>query len=117
METGKPLFSENFEAWQYGPVLSSVYHEFKFFGSGVINKYATDAEGHAYILKFEHPDYKELGKIFDMICRKFSDNTGIQLSELTHQADTPWANSYANGIIDFNKIKQYFILHEAEYLQ
>ena len=28
-QTGRQLFSENFQAWQYGPVLSSVYQEFK----------------------------------------------------------------------------------------
>ena len=27
----KPLFSEPIEAWQYGPVVPSVYHEFKHF--------------------------------------------------------------------------------------
>ena len=28
-ENGKPLFDEPIEAWQYGPVVPSVYHTFK----------------------------------------------------------------------------------------
>lgn len=31
-ETGNFLFNESFEKWQYGPVVTSVYHNFKGFG-------------------------------------------------------------------------------------
>lgn len=31
----QPLVSDHFEAWQYGPVHPSIYHEFKHFGQGV----------------------------------------------------------------------------------
>lgn len=31
-ETGMLLFSEEFEAWQYGPVLPDVYHEYSVYG-------------------------------------------------------------------------------------
>src|SRR5262245_26249764 len=34
--TGAPLLDEPIEAWQYGPVVSSIYHEFKHFGSRAI---------------------------------------------------------------------------------
>ncbi|MBR6647500.1 MAG: DUF4065 domain-containing protein, partial [Clostridia bacterium] len=30
--TGERLFTESFEVWQYGPVIASVYDEFKGFG-------------------------------------------------------------------------------------
>ncbi len=40
--TGKPLVDEAVEAWQYGPVFSSLYHEFKQFGSGPIDGKATE---------------------------------------------------------------------------
>ena len=30
--TGEPLIDERFEAWQYGPVVPSIYHQFKAFG-------------------------------------------------------------------------------------
>lgn len=114
-KTGTPLFSENFEAWQYGPVLSSVYQEFKSFGSNIINKYATDAEGNAYALKLDIPEYKELGEIFGTICGKFAKISGLELSKLTHEKGTPWAKTYANGIIAFENIVKYFKEHEAEY--
>ena len=33
VETGKPCFSDPIEAWDFGPVVTSVYHEYKLFGS------------------------------------------------------------------------------------
>jgi uncharacterized phage-associated protein len=35
---GKPLFDEDFEAWDYGPVLRAVYDKFKGYGSGALPK-------------------------------------------------------------------------------
>ncbi len=38
---GKTLFRERPEAWKYGPVIPSIYHEFKRFGSSRIIDLAT----------------------------------------------------------------------------
>ena len=32
----KPCFSDDIEAWDFGPVVPAAYHEFKQFGSGNI---------------------------------------------------------------------------------
>ena len=45
---GEALFSERFEAWKYGPVLSSVYREFKKHGGRKITEYSKDENGKAY---------------------------------------------------------------------
>lgn len=42
VETGQPLFADSIEKWKYGPVIESVYHEFKIYGSGVIDKVASN---------------------------------------------------------------------------
>ncbi|MFI5200989.1 MAG: Panacea domain-containing protein, partial [Candidatus Kapaibacterium sp.] len=36
----RELLTESVEAWQYGPVLPSVYHAFKQYGSGQIKELA-----------------------------------------------------------------------------
>nr|WP_256351506.1 type II toxin-antitoxin system antitoxin SocA domain-containing protein [Pseudomonas gingeri] len=43
--TDQPLINEAVETWQYGPVIPSLYHEFKRFGSGEIVKKGTVKKG------------------------------------------------------------------------
>ena len=37
VENDSPLFEESMEKWQYGPVVPSVYHEYKRFGAFAIS--------------------------------------------------------------------------------
>src|SRR5690242_19451838 len=34
--TGRPLLDERVQAWRFGPVVPSIYHEFKKYGNGPI---------------------------------------------------------------------------------
>ena len=49
-ETDELLFSERFEAWPSGPVLPSVYSEFKSFCDQPITKFAKNADGSVSVL-------------------------------------------------------------------
>ena len=40
----KPLLDDRVEAWKWGPVIPSLYHEFKQYGGGPIVGLATDVE-------------------------------------------------------------------------
>lgn len=98
-KTEKPLFSESFQAWQYGPVLASVYQKFKCFGGSVINRMSTDAQGKAYMLNRGAPENKSIYEVFSKICKKYSRDRGFDLSKEKHKPGTPWAETLANGII------------------
>lgn len=80
--TGTKLFNEPFEAWRYGPVVRCVYDEFKSFGSRPITEYAKDAEGKAFMVS-EALDPK-LKNILDDVFARYGDESGIELSKLTH---------------------------------
>src|SRR5437870_3577302 len=41
---GQPLIDEAVEAWTYGPVIPSLYHEFKKYGGGPITSKASKIE-------------------------------------------------------------------------
>lgn len=89
------------EAWQYGPVFPSLYHEFKDSGKGSIAKRATYMEisdGPDFNICVVEPSvpvtddftWSLLNKVWDSY-GKFS---GLTLSDLTHRPDTPWKTTW-----------------------
>ncbi len=122
--TGKPLINEHPEAWEYGPVIPSLYHEFKIFGNGAIRKRATEfvsKEGGEWSLQEKEvppPNSKTDASICDFLDRvweQYSGYTGSQLSSLTHQPNTPWKQTwdhrgqYEKGVdIPEDKIREHY---------
>jgi len=94
---GTPLFTENFEAWQYGPVLRSVYDEFKTYGSAKIDRFAKTANGDVYVLN-EQGD-ADLKDILDGVWDKYKHYNGIQLSVITHKDGGAWRKAYTQNAI------------------
>ncbi|MBC7773132.1 MAG: SocA family protein [Pyrinomonadaceae bacterium] len=102
--TNKPLINEQVEAWQWGPVIPSVYHEFKACGNAPIkgSRY-TDvtvvprgSDGKPKFL-FSKPTLDEStaeGKtaksIVDKVWSEYNKFSAIQLSAMTHRPGSPW---------------------------
>ena len=87
--TGKPLIDETVEAWQYGPVISSLYHEFKQFGSNPITTKATDLVG-LQIVEVPPPEDESIRKFLRNVWTSYGKYTGLTLSEMTHAEGGPW---------------------------
>ena len=92
-----PLFEDEIEAWEYGPVVPSVYHQYKSFGRD--------------ILDIDNPNllFKPVNKK-DIINEVIEDKgrfTGIALMKMTHQ-EAPWkiARKSDNQIITLDLILQ-----------
>jgi uncharacterized phage-associated protein len=80
------LLDEITYAWKYGPVIDSIYKEFRKFGSSQIQELYSDSENNnCYPL----PDEK-IKPFLDKIWEVYSKYDGIQLSVMTHQPNTPW---------------------------
>ncbi len=60
-----PLVDEEFEAWGYGPVLVSVYEEYKKYSGSNINDYFTFEEVKKWSLNFDNTKFKLIVKVFD----------------------------------------------------
>jgi len=112
--TDTQLIDEAIEAWQYGPVIPSLYHEFKRFGSGPITCKAID-----FVNGFEqrdspHPEDPDLRRFLDNVWASYGQFTGIRLSEMTHASGAPWDVTWreADGVrgvdIPFERIAQHF---------
>lgn len=76
------LFDNNFEAWAHGPVIYSIYEEYKLYGYNDIPKY----EGN--IVKL--PD--DISDILNQVWDEYGSFTSDQLESITHQ-ETPWINA------------------------
>jgi uncharacterized phage-associated protein len=78
---GRPLTWEKAEAWEYGPVLPSIYRDYKRYGGGNINK----------VLPFAPAGFdEEEASVLNQVWGAYSHYNGIQLSALTHKRGTPW---------------------------
>lgn len=114
----KPLVDEEIQAWDYGPVIPSVYHEFKKFGASPITQYATDYDSAAQeVVVPRIPLQDESVKLLLKVWEIYGGYTGIQLSNLTHLADTAWSKARVRAqdmglrsiAMDNEEIKQEFV--------
>ena len=91
---GQPLVNEEIQAWQYGPVIQSVYHEFKQFGAEAITKLATDIDESGELVTPRIPlDDARTMALLNKIWEIYSKYSGIQLSHLTHEPNSAWSKA------------------------
>lgn len=93
-QTGNRLLTESFQPWKYGPVVRSVYDEFKGFGASPITQYALDAQGNAQAAA------EEQGSVFtnavDKVWNRLKYYTAIDLSKITHLPNSAWYQAVQN---------------------
>ena len=89
---GTPLFAERFEVWKYGPVLPTVYSEFKHFGSRKIKDYTYSRDGRAWSADESTSIF--ISNALNFVWQKYKSFDGIALSILTHKEDSAWAVAY-----------------------
>ena len=97
-----PLIDEQVEAWPYGPVIRSLYREFREYGDRNITEKVSvfktlvksDGRRSRTILRptiDDNPESATFTKQFlDRVWEVYSKFTAIQLSNMTHEVGTPW---------------------------
>lgn len=95
----KRLFAEKVEAWRHGPVIPSIYHEFKRFGNAPIDEYATKLELETGEISYPIVDEKDQNvlRVIETIWEKYKQRTGTELSEITHEEGSGWNKVYVSG--------------------
>lgn len=89
--TKKSLFGESFQAWKYGPVLTSVYDQFKQFkGNNIDEYYYIYIDGKKYYEKVNLKSSEEFTNILESVWNEYKNYSGIELSRFTHQEGTAW---------------------------
>lgn len=103
---GRPLFSEDFQAWRNGPVCYPLF------------------DSHRGQFSVSHEDIKPRGEplqewhkaAIDAAIKPYLRITGVRLSELTHEAGTPWsqareglpADASSNRLIEKEWMRDHF---------
>lgn len=93
---GTPLFDEDIVAWQYGPVVPSVYKEYKSFES---NSISTSKEGISL-----SDDEEEL---FNNVYEEYNQFSAVALMKMTHE-ESPWKTTEINSVISRDKMMAFF---------
>lgn len=99
VDTKKPCFDDEMEAWDYGPVVPAVYNEYCRFKSQAIDS----AE------EYDISD-SSIKDIIDGVLDFLSDTDTFELVQITH-SQTPWIEARQRGlhaVISKESIKNFF---------
>lgn len=79
---GKKLFNDEIEAWVHGPVVPTIYHEFKQFGYNDISKNITNIPNSIQ-------RSNEIQTVLDVVWNMYGQMDAKALEKLTH-SEEPW---------------------------
>ena len=114
---GRPLISEPIEAWDYGPVIRDLYHDFKRFGNGPITQPALELKRGPSAMQFQFtkPEIAqdsppEILSLLNRVWAVYKGFTSIQLSNMTHTPGSPWriARDQGLSVIPQEIIREWF---------
>lgn len=104
----EPMFDDKFQAWQYGPVIPIIYHEYKLYG----NRPIMDTDWVSSVSKKSHEIENSTMKSIDVAWNVTKEISAVKLSNWTHAQDSPWKKYYIPGVNDIiipnEDIAQYF---------
>lgn len=89
-ERSEPLFPEDFEAWDYGPVVPNVYHKLKMFGSAPVKPMS-------YLSNTRLPNDAALRHVDD-VARLATTQSPGKLVAITHWENGAWAKHYERNL-------------------
>lgn len=100
-----PLFQEEIEAWDHGPVVRPVYHAYSRYGGYPIA---------AAVLGEEEGVDGETAHIIDFVIEKYARQEAWALRNQTHR-EKPWADhqspegEYVNEVIPKDELQDFFL--------
>ena len=102
---GESLIDDHVEAWKFGPVVPSIYHSFKQCGMNPIGQHRAveldmDAWRSSRKIISRTPTIEETPSIktfIEKILEVYGKLSALQLSNLTHQPDSPWYKVWYDG--------------------
>ncbi|WP_295979555.1 type II toxin-antitoxin system antitoxin SocA domain-containing protein [uncultured Akkermansia sp.] len=81
-----PLFTEEIQAWTYGPVIPELYKKLKHFGANPITGFLASSDAIT--------DDEDAKNVIKNVVDKLGKLSAPQLVELSHQPNSPWAAAW-----------------------
>ena len=118
---GEPLTDVEPEAWTYGPVYPSLYEHTKYYGKSPVTREITSGDTDLY--RFfgngkpeDQPAYSanlsvREREVIRIVWEKYGSVSGVKLSEMTHQQNSPWFKAYMRGrgeVLRNSEIKSHY---------
>ncbi len=95
---GEALFPEPIEAWEFGPVIRSVYETFRDYGGEPILEPGRELDiVDGELVEVERAVEDPSGwtqELLDTVWDRYGHLTAGQLSRMTHEPGTPWDTVY-----------------------
>jgi uncharacterized phage-associated protein len=102
---GSPLLDEAVQAWQYGPVVPSLYRAVRDYRAEPI---ARQLDGDVDMQQISPRAKEMLAAVFE----RYKAMSGTQLSALTHRPNTPWSITWndrgKNAVIKNDLIAEHY---------
>lgn len=98
----KKLFDEPIYAWQHGPVIRSLYDEFKHYGRDPIDCRSVSFDLETFDMtepRIDDNDTRTL-TVLDKVWDVYKGHSAWALRNKTHEPDTPWSRTYQEGVRD-----------------
>ena len=99
-KSGNPLFSEDIEAWKYGPVVPVAYNWLKGCGAYPITTFD--------IVTSTKEIKEDMESLLSNIWEKYSKYSAGYLVDRTHEEGSPWKKTYSdskNNVISNDSVK------------
>ena len=114
------MFDEAIEAWKHGPVVPSLYHEFKHSRNITMNSILPSTDDTLvtsdkivhYIPRVDFSLDKYARVVLNKVWQGYKHYSALALVELTHQANSPWSKTYQknqNKQIRHEDIKEHYL--------
>ena len=108
---GTSLIEEEFEAWKFGPVIPSIYHTYKLYGSEEITDDTLIPNVSSLESSLATLSYQALDAI-NYTWEVTRNISAVALSVWSHKEGSPWAEAFRPNVhsipIKNEKIGQYF---------
>lgn len=101
LHNGTPLLDDLFARWKYGPVIPSLYHELKKYGSCSIREPIRIIQEKNESLVAVTPGIQksdiQAHRLISKIIEVYGGYTGTELSNMTHSPNAAWSKGDADG--------------------